>query len=29
VGGIDWIDQDQDGDRWEAFVNVEINLRVT
>jgi hypothetical protein len=31
VGGgcMDWMDQDQDGGRWRAFVNVAVNLRVT
>ena len=27
-GGIDWIDMAQDRDRWWAFVNVVMNLRV-
>jgi hypothetical protein len=27
-GGIEWIDLTQDMDRWRAFVNVVMNLRV-
>jgi len=27
-GGMDWIDQAQDRDRWRALVNVVMNLRV-
>ena len=27
-GGVDWIDQAQDGDRWWALVNAVMNLRV-
>jgi hypothetical protein len=27
-GGIDWIELAQDGDRWQALVNVVMNLRV-
>ena len=28
-GGTDWINLDQDRDRWWALVNVVMNLRVT
>jgi hypothetical protein len=27
-GGMDWIDLDQDRDRWRALVNVVMKLRV-
>ena len=27
-GGMDWIDLAQDKDRWQAFVNAAMNLRV-
>jgi hypothetical protein len=27
-GDIDWIDLDQDRDRWQALVNVVMNLQV-
>jgi hypothetical protein len=26
--GVDWIDMAQDRDRWRAFVNKVMNLRV-
>jgi hypothetical protein len=26
--GVDWIDLAQDRDRWRAYVNAEMNLRV-
>jgi uncharacterized protein YebE (UPF0316 family) len=28
-GGTDWIDLAQDRDRWRAFVNTAMNLRVS
>jgi len=28
-GGMDWIDVDQDRDRWRARVNAVMNLRIT
>ena len=28
MGDMDWIDVAQDRDRWQAVVNVVINLRV-
>jgi hypothetical protein len=28
LGGVDWIQLTQDRDRWQALVNVVINLRV-
>jgi hypothetical protein len=27
-GGMDWIEMAQDRDRWQALLNVVINLRV-
>jgi len=28
MGGMDWIDVAQDTDRWQAVVNVVINLQI-
>ena len=28
MGGMDWIELAQDRDRWQAIVNVFMNLRV-
>jgi len=28
MGGMGWIDLDQDGDRWQALVSAVMNLRV-
>jgi hypothetical protein len=28
MGGIDWIDLSQDRDRWQALVNMVMNLHV-
>jgi hypothetical protein len=28
MGGMDWIDLAQDRDRWQALVNVVMNLQV-
>jgi hypothetical protein len=27
-GGVDWIDQAEDRDKWRALVNAVVNLRV-
>jgi sugar lactone lactonase YvrE len=27
-GGMDWMDVAQDGNRWRAFVNMVMNLRI-
>jgi hypothetical protein len=27
-GGVDWINLDQDGNKWRALANAVINLRV-
>jgi hypothetical protein len=27
-GGVDWLDLARDGERWRAFVNAVMNLRV-
>jgi hypothetical protein len=27
MGGMDWIDMDQDRDRWRALVSAVMNLR--
>jgi hypothetical protein len=27
-GGMDWIELDQDIDRWRALINVVMNLRI-
>jgi hypothetical protein len=27
-GGMDWIDLDQDRERWRALVNAVLNLRL-
>jgi len=29
MGGMDWIDVTQDGDRWWALVNTVMNLGVS
>jgi hypothetical protein len=29
VGGMDWIDLDEDRERWRAFVNMVMNLLVS
>jgi len=28
MGGIEWIDLVQDGDRWQALVNAVVNLQI-
>jgi len=28
MGGMDWIDVAQDTDRWQAVVNVVMNLQI-
>jgi hypothetical protein len=28
MGGMEWIDVAQDTDRWQAIVNVAMNLRI-
>ena len=28
-GGVDWIELDQDSDRWRALLNAVMNLRVS
>jgi hypothetical protein len=28
MGSMDWIDQAQEGDRWQALMNAVMNLRL-
>jgi hypothetical protein len=28
MGGMDWIDEAQDRDRWQAVINAVMNLRI-
>ena len=29
MGGVDWIDMDQDRESWPAFVNAVMKIRVS